>query len=376
MSSTTTQTVYAPPPGPPPAWSAYRDPRPALLPTSSALDLDTLAHQGWLALPLDQHAAIRDTYTTLFALSERFFALPDTDAQKTEFAAPSGAQASEEGYSRIPGEKQILTCRSESRSPAMVHDAVREAWAASGALVQAAMEDIARSLGLHADAYAPYVDPCVAFTDTKTPTLLRMFRYDRPPPGSEPTVVAQPHRDLGLLSLVIGHTPGLDVFELASPAHPDGRWLSIEEGAAGRGLTATLLGGQTLNFLSQGRYKPGAHRVSVRSAADTTFRFSLVFALRPAPAPVHTAALESPQVGPFPPGSQFAGESMGALFERIMRNHWNINVHKDIRDEQKRQFEERKAQEAQMANLNLAKAEPMPSKPNRLSRLLHIVGKK
>jgi isopenicillin N synthase-like dioxygenase len=389
MSTTTTQTMYTPPPGPPPSRpAAPRDPRPDLLPTPSKLDLQLLATRGWLSLDLNEHPDIRDTYNALFALSEQFFALPDGDAQKTAFAAPSGAQASEEGYSRIPGEKQILTCRSVPRSPEIVRDTVRAAWAASGALMQSAAKDIAHSLNLPPDAYSTFVDPCVTFHEEKTPTLLRMFRYDRPSPGSEPTVVAQPHRDLGMLSLVIGHTPGLDVFEPASPAHPNGRWLSVEEPTdpAGRGLTATLLGGQVLNFLTQGRYTPGVHRVSVRPADDTPFRFSLVFALRPAPAPMHTACFESPQIGPFPPGAQLHGDSMASVFDRIMKSHWNINVTKDIREEQQRKFEERKAeerraaQEAQKAtqvkeevHIDSLSASP---KPKRFSRLLQLVGRK
>jgi isopenicillin N synthase-like dioxygenase len=384
--SATTQTVYAPPPGPPPkARTPPQDPRPPLLPTSSKLDLNQLSSQGWLSIPLDEYPEIRDTYSSLFSLSEKYFALPDEDAAKTDYAAPSGAQASEEGYSRIQGEKQILTCRSESRTPLVLQDGVREAWAASGLLLKNTAEDIACSLGLPPDTYSSFVDPCITFRDEKTPTLLRMFRYERPPIGSEPTVVAQSHRDLGMLTVVIGHTPGLDVLEPPSAQYPEGRWISIEESPAvnsspnispGRTLTATLLNGQVMNYLTQGRYRPGYHRVSVRPAEDTPFRFSLVFALRPAPAPVHTARYESPQTGPFPPGAQMDGESMGLLFERIVNSHWNINVHKDIREAQQRKFEEMKAaREAEMAK-KFVDSGPAPSKSKRFSRVLRLIGKK
>jgi hypothetical protein len=175
---------------------------------------------------------------------------------KSGFTAASGALASEEGYSRIAGEKQILTCRSAPRSPESVRDGVARAWAATGKFMESTARDIARSLGLHAEAYDAFVSPCVYFPlDKNTPTLLRMFRYDRPAVGAEKRVVAEPHNDLGMLSLVVGHTPGLDVLEPPSLENPQGRWISIEESdtpvAAAGGLTATLLSGQVLNFLTQ-----------------------------------------------------------------------------------------------------------------------------
>jgi isopenicillin N synthase-like dioxygenase len=384
--ATTTEATYAPPPGPPPSNrpgppTAYADPRPPLIPTSNPLDLNKLATQGWLSLPLEQYPAIRDTYAALFSLSEKYFDLPDDDPRKTSYAAPSGAQASEEGYSRIPEEKQILTCRSEPRSPKDLRDGVRDAWAASGDLMRTTMEDIARSLGLPPDTYQSFVEPCTTFHEEKTPTLLRMFRYDRPPAG-QPRVVAEPHRDLGVLSMVIGHTPGLDVFEPPSHEHPQGRWISIEdpEGTTptvtGRHLTATLMGGQVLNFLSQGRYTPGVHRVSVRPAKDTPYRFSLVFAFRPAQAPVYTALLESPQTGPFPSDMKMNGESMGKLFEQIVRSHWNINVQKDIRENQRRRFEEdskKNGSGRQDAEGNVANSS---TKRKRFSRVLRLIGMK
>jgi hypothetical protein len=87
------------------------------------------------------------------------------------------------------------------------------------------------------------------------------------------------------------------------------------------------------------------HRVSVRPTTDSAFRFSLVFALRPARAPVHTALLESPQTGPFPPGAQLRGESMGVVFEKIVKSHWNVNVHKELREEQRARFVARRVAE-------------------------------
>lgn len=359
--TTVTTTQYAPPPGPPPM--ALIDPRLPLLPTTSRLDLNLLASRGWLSLPLDEYPELRDAYADLFNASTEFFALPDSDEQKTKHAAASGTQASEEGYSRIPGEKQILTCKSVSRSPGLVAPRVRRAWDASGALVSETSRDIARSLGLPADTYTPFVDPCASFPPEKiTPTLLRMFRYERPVAGNQPRVVAEAHRDLGLLSIVIGHTPGLDVLVPPSEQHPDGEWVSIEEPGphahpSSSGLTATLLCGQVLALLSLQRYRSGVHRVSVRPTEDgNPHRFSLVFALRPAPVPVHTDFLESAQTGKFPPAVRMRGESMAVLFERIMQSHWNINVEHKERNRQKKNLgheEEGKKDESETGKVSL-----------------------
>jgi isopenicillin N synthase-like dioxygenase len=392
MSTSTTQTIYAPPPGPPPnlrpqAPQAPHDPRPPLLPTSSPIDLTLLASQGWISLPLEQYPSIRDAYSDLFNLSEQLFDLPDEHAEKTTYAAPSGTQASEEGYSRIVGEKQILTCRSEPRSPELVRDGVRQAWKATGELMNKTMSDIAVSLGLAADAYSEFVEPCTTFHEEKTPTLLRMFRYERPAEGQPLKVVAEPHRDLGMLSLVIGHTPGLDVWEPPSAFYPDGRWVGIEDpvdssdgtSPSGRRLTATLLSGQVLSFLSQGRYKPGPHRVSVYPSSSTPYRFSLVFALRPFPAPVYTDKLETAQTGKFQGEMRMEGESMGRLFERIVKSHWNVNVSKDIRDDQRRKFEEMRAKQgtqSQSQEQDKEEDRNEPVKPKRFSRVLRLIGKK
>jgi hypothetical protein len=68
-SGSSTQTIYAPPPGPPPAMRL--DSRPSLLHTSSKLDLDTLATNGWISLPLEQYPELRDAYAGLFDVVRR-----------------------------------------------------------------------------------------------------------------------------------------------------------------------------------------------------------------------------------------------------------------------------------------------------------------
>ncbi len=143
------------------------------------------------------------------------------------------------------------------------------------------------------------------------------------------------------------------------------KWVSVEDegnlapGSVARagGLTATLLGGETLAFLSRGRYRAGVHRVvcapssfssSSSSPSDAAggsngdpYRFSIVFTLRAAPAPLFTRDFESRVVGEFGAGERVEGESSAVLFERIMRTHWNVNAAPSVREEQRRKFEGR-----------------------------------
>lgn len=182
-----------------------------------------------------------------------------------------------------------------------------------------------------------------------------------------PKVNAERHKDLGLLSLVVGHSPGLQ-----APDTETGRWVDVEDegslprGAVRRskGLRGTLLVGETLAWLSRGRYRAGVHRVvcappSEVSAAsggeegaerrddgvdddnedDAKYRYSIVYTLRAAPAPLFTREFESQVVGQFEEGERVEGESSAVMFEKIMRTHWNVNVKPSVRDEQRRRFE-------------------------------------
>ena len=194
-----------------------------------------------------------------------------------------------------------------------------------------------------------------------------MFRYDRPPRGAEPKVNAERHKDLGLLSLVVGHSPGLQALDAKTNA-----WVSVEDEAnlppgsikRSGGLTATLLSGETLALLSRGVYRAGVHRVvcapssSFSAAAgdeqrenengngnrkdDPSYRFSIVYTLRAAPAPLFTRNFESKVVGLFGPGEVAEGLSSAVVFDRIMKAHWNVNAAPSVREGQIRKFEARK----------------------------------
>lgn len=317
--------------------------------------LHFLAKEGYLPLALADHPGMVEAYTNLFSQSHIFFDLPADSPQKTTHQAVSGPAASEEGYSKIPGEKSILTTRTSDRCPEILHDQLKTAWDLTGKFMQNITTAIASTLNLDPNVFEPFVTPCATLTNTKTPTQLRMFRYDRPP-GTEPTVNAEKHKDLGLLSLVIGHSPGLQVLDTASS-----RWISIEEEPAispattarSHGLTATLLGGETLAFLSRNNYKAGVHRVVCAPASEMNdpYRFSIVFTLRPAVAPLYTKHFESDITGAFEAHECAEGESSSVLFERIMRSHWNINAAREVREKQKE--EQRLKHEAVIAKVEV-----------------------
>ena len=174
------------------------------------------------------------------------------------------------------------------------------------------------------------------------------FRYER---KGEPRLVSARHRDIGLLSLVIGSSPGLEVWDENLK-----RWLAIEEQAdtvddekekKSRSFSLTLLIGMTLTRLTNNRYKPGHHRVFVppytnniitddedNTDDDNKYRYSIVFALRPhRSAVISTAALTTEVTGEF----QFPLEGVTArtVFAAIADAHWNVNVEVEEREAQK-----------------------------------------
>ena len=308
---------------------------------TDAQALSFLASEGFLPLLLADHEGMPEAYSNLFDSSRKFFDLPEDSFHKTTFQAASGSAASEEGYSDLPGEKSILTVKAMSRCPEILQQQVENAWNITGAFLLDVTRQIASTLGLQPDVFDPFVEPCsVLPREKRTPTLLRMFRYIRPQEG-EATINAERHKDIGLLSLVIGHSPGLEVLDATT-----GLWKAIENEdfvpadakVRSGGLTATLLVGETMSLLTRGRYKAGVHRVLCAPDRDNRYRFSIVYTLRPAVAPVYTKLFESDTVGCFAPEEQMDGQSSKELFQRIRSSHWNVNVVKDLREEQQKRL--------------------------------------
>ncbi|KAJ7067079.1 hypothetical protein C8F01DRAFT_1120191 [Mycena amicta] len=303
--------MFSPPPGPPPV--VY--PRNASeLSHYVRRNLTTLASQGWLSLPLPPD--LEQLYSNLLSSSADYFSLPPAASEKTRFAAPTGIAASDEGFADIPEEKQLIT----DSTP----DSANGAWNATGSLFLETMHNIAESLELE-DDLGVFDEMCI---EAGAASLLRLFRYNRPPPGSEKRVVAEAHKDLGLLTLVVGSSPGLDARDANT-----GQWISVEDAPTSR-LTATLLAGQTLTYLTRNLFAAGPHRVSVLppSSSDDPYRFSIVFALRPAQFPPELLSYEKNNY----PMCSMHQQPAKELFRAISKQHWNVNIAPEIREKQRK----------------------------------------
>ena len=75
----------------------------------------------------------------------------------------------------------------------------------------------------------------------------------------------------------------------------------------------------------------------VSNGKPDPFRFSIVYTLRPAPAPLYTKNFESEITGEFGVNERCEGESSSVLFEKIMKSHWNINAARDVREKQRQE---------------------------------------
>lgn len=156
------------------------------------------------------------------------------------------------------------------------------------------------------------------------------------------------HKDLGLLSLVIGDSPGLEVFD----RHAKG-WFPIERSY--NRPAGSILVGRQLQLLSNSRYTPGPHLV--RSYTDSPaqvnesgepparkYRYSIVFVLRAhSPVPVDTDKLTTTITGDFktPMRNIVAGD----LFRDIRNSHYNINTTIEKRNEQRQKLAQKKQQQ-------------------------------
>lgn len=122
--------------------------------------LHFLASEGYLPLLLADHDGMVEAYTDLFESTQQFFKLPEDSLQKTNFGAASGSAASEEGYSDLPGEKSIMTIKTFQRCPQILQRHAEAAWNLTGAFLYDITRQIASSLGLKPDVFAPFVVPC------------------------------------------------------------------------------------------------------------------------------------------------------------------------------------------------------------------------
>jgi isopenicillin N synthase-like dioxygenase len=334
--------TYNPPPGPPPSQSLPPPLIPVELPLVLPYHRYNLAAQGWTTVTLSgADPAAEDmnkSIEALFAASKHFFSLPEI--YKSKFLTKFG---SEEGWSSIPGEKEFITLRTLDKVPKELRETATDVWSrVFGGLLNQTLAGIEESLQMEPTSLTQYSEPCSELDNVKRATMLRLFRYE----GWEDKVVAEPHNDLGLLSLVAGDTPGLEVWNMHQQS-----FFPIEKSYRSTGPAATLLGGRQLQRLTNGRYLPGGHLVrsypklkedsETSSSNDKRYRYSIVFVLRAhSPVPIDTDKLTTPITGKH--REPLKDVTAHDLFMNIKNAHYNINTGIQDREEQKQKLEKLK----------------------------------
>ncbi|KAF2756472.1 hypothetical protein EJ05DRAFT_65646 [Pseudovirgaria hyperparasitica] len=287
-----------------------------------------LAGQGWTTITFDgPEDTLKHSLDQLFDASKAFFALPQE--YKASFLTTAG---SEEGWNRIEGEKEFITLRTIDNTPKELKSPAIRAWAEAGQALNAILEQVAKTLDLPPEALTQYSEPCIELNGRRTATMLRLFRYE----GHEQKVVAEPHADLGLLSFVMGDTPGLEVWnKYHNDFWPIEKTYKVPQG--------TILGGRQLQRLSNERYEAGGHLVRsyglphespITAAHEKPYRYSIVFVLRAhSPILVDTDKLTTSITGPFK--HPLRDMTAGQLFQDTKRKHFNINTGTEEREKQK-----------------------------------------
>ncbi|KAH8813306.1 hypothetical protein F5884DRAFT_788120 [Xylogone sp. PMI_703] len=300
-----------------------------------------LSDQGWTRVTYEtchDPDVISDLLFTrsqdLFRACSVFFDQPIS--YKEKFIASN--RASELGFVSIPGEKEYLTLRDIQSTPQELRDQAIAFWEEAGCYLNEVLGRIAQSLGLPRNALTKFSLPCIEMGDQETATMLRLFRYEGDNIRKK-GIVAEAHKDLGLLSLVIGDKPGLEVWNRYSNS-----WNPIER--AFFTPAATLLVGRQLAWLSNGRYAAGQHRVrsytrpfgDVQSPSTTQmkhYRYSIVFVLRAhSPVPINTDNLTTCITGPF--SAPVKDKTARDLFLEFQRSVYNVNAPFEVREEQKK----------------------------------------
>ncbi|PBP16047.1 2og-Fe oxygenase family protein [Diplocarpon rosae] len=293
----------------------------------------TLSDQGWTMIELDRGPSdpLHSSYLNLLQASRAFFAMPQE--YKRQFQTQHGT---EEGWSHVEGEKEFITLRTTHSTPRELQEVAASYWAEASSLLSETLGKVAESLGLPAEALTVYSKPCTALGAEETATMLRLFRYEVFK-GSRSKIVAESHADLGLLSLVIGDKPGLEVRDTRNNV-----WFPIERSY--ESPKGSLLVGRQLERLSNGRYNAGGHRVrSYPSGAFLSnptvtpphgYRHSIVLVLRAhLPIQINTDELTTGITGSF--SSPLKGITAMELFKEIHSAHFNVNTSMNERQEQK-----------------------------------------
>lgn len=278
---------FAPPPGPPPI-----------------LTLEQLRHvcrYGWLSYDLP--TTLDEQLSQLSRLGSDFFN-QDTEQKQRLYPASHGTES---GYYHVEGEKEYLTLRRHVHPNISLETSAAQAWHAIAQVLHRILIDLSRVSDLHPSIWDSMLEGSLSYPGPQTDlndviTLMRIFRY-YPTSG-----VADPHTDLGLLTLCVGDGTGLEVRDTAHSWRPAAR--------------ATILVGETLRKLSSGVIRAGLHRV----VGNPEGRGSIVFALRP-------------NLSGHVDLSSFGGEGVvetREFYMDIKGAKYNVNAKHELRDKQRR----------------------------------------
>lgn len=145
-----------------------------------------LADQGWSTITFDeQEDQLFQSYQVLLQACKVFFDQPES--YKESYKSNLG---SEEGWSRVEGEKEFITLRTLQNTPEELRAAAKSFWHQAAALLQQLLRRISESLDLEAKHLTIFSKPCLALSDTRVATMLRLFRYEAAS-GDEDKLVAE-----------------------------------------------------------------------------------------------------------------------------------------------------------------------------------------
>lgn len=149
--------------------------KPVVLPRVQPDHRFALSDQGWTTVGLieDKNDALYVAYQDLLQASQAFFDLPDE--YKQTFKTQHG---SEEGWSRVDGEKEFITLRTIQDTPDELKEAASKYWVEASGLLNESLGRVAESLDLPAEALTVYSKPCTTLGNEVTATMLRLFRYE------------------------------------------------------------------------------------------------------------------------------------------------------------------------------------------------------
>ena len=283
--------IHEPPPGPP-----------LLL---DAEQVQHLAYQGWTEIHIPDD--LENALGRLSASAADFFG----QSEEVKTRAYPSTRGTESGFYHVPNEKEYLTLRRQTHdSSCELEQQAARAWHDAGLFLYRVLCDLARACGLDTHVWDPLVKeslclPRVGCNLNNVTTLMRLFRYN-PATGT-----AEQHADIGLLTLCVSNSSGLQVLDRAKQV-PE--WIYVSR--------PTVLIGETARSLLCNRVRAGLHRVVGNEAG----RDSIVVALRPYLA--STTDL-----------SRFGGQGIvdtRKYYNEIRDRRFNVNATQDIREQQRK----------------------------------------